>query len=168
MDGKATTVWQQKKNYSWWWRGNIGADNNDNKTTINKCAAAEGKNDDGRQEAGACWRRWRRDVSCTFIYMVVSKGGKLYLNHTSSKRAQNSGRLIDFGGVFWACFKVRVRLGSFLRFWGHPTPNHTKIVPWIVPKSCWEYGPSHILHARAGGTFFCCHRKVPPAHAPQA
>jgi hypothetical protein len=40
-DGKATPVWQLTSKYSWWRRGNDGADNNDNKTTIIKCAASE-------------------------------------------------------------------------------------------------------------------------------
>jgi hypothetical protein len=53
-DQKATTALQWTSNYGWWQRGEDSADNNDNKTTINKCVVAEAEDDDGWQEAGRC------------------------------------------------------------------------------------------------------------------
>ncbi len=43
---------QQTSNYSCWRRGDNGADDNNKKTTINKCAAAEAEDDNGWREVG--------------------------------------------------------------------------------------------------------------------
>jgi hypothetical protein len=81
-DGKATTVWQRTSNYVWWHRGNKGADNNDNKTTINKCAAAEAVDKDYGQEAGhnggggmatVMWR-WRRSSNAIRSWRMEAEG----------------------------------------------------------------------------------------------
>ncbi len=65
---KTRCMEQRTSNYGQWQRGNDGADDNNNKTTINKCAAAEVEDNDDWQEVG--WggvgggatvvRLWRR------------------------------------------------------------------------------------------------------------
>jgi hypothetical protein len=50
-NGKSTTAWQWTSNYSWWQRGDNSADNNNIKTTTNKCAAAEVEDNKGQKEA---------------------------------------------------------------------------------------------------------------------
>jgi hypothetical protein len=57
-DEKAMAVWQRTSNYGWWWRSKDGASNNDNKTTIKKCTAAEGKDNNGWQEAMVEQQLW--------------------------------------------------------------------------------------------------------------
>jgi hypothetical protein len=45
-------TWQWTHNFGRWRRGDNGADDNNNKTTINKCAAVGAEDDNGWQEAG--------------------------------------------------------------------------------------------------------------------
>jgi hypothetical protein len=43
-------TWQRTSNYGQWQKNNDGTDNNDSKTTINKCAAVELEEDNSWQE----------------------------------------------------------------------------------------------------------------------